>query len=122
MRKLMLIILTVCLSTAAIAQEVSGTVLDESQKPVSGATVGIRKAADPSGKAAAQSSGKSADTSILKYTTTDPTGKYSFQSIPAGTYTIQLSHIGYADRRSAPFQSTETQQSPPSNWAKRQEA
>ena len=84
----MVLILAVCLSTAGIAQEVSGVVLDESQKPVSGASVGIRK---------------KTDSAVVKYTTSDANGKYAFQGISAGSYFVQLSHVGYADRRSAPF-------------------
>ena len=84
----MVLILAVCLSTAGIAQQVSGVILDESKKPVSGASVGIRK---------------KADSAVVKYTISDGSGKYAFEGVGAGSYFIQLSHVGYADKLSASF-------------------
>ena len=76
------------LAFTASAQQFSGIILDEGQKPLAGASVDIRRATD---------------SSIIKYTVSDEQGKYLFKSIAPGNYFLHVSHLGYADQRSATF-------------------
>jgi len=88
MRKFTLLILAGLLHFVAAAQQVTGIIIDEGQRPVPGVTVGIRK---------------TTDSSIVKYSTSDAKGKYLFEAIPAGNYFLQLSHVGYAVRNTPAY-------------------
>ena len=83
MRKFTLFILTALLHFAVTAQQISGTIVDEAQKPVPGVSVGLRKISLP-------------DSSVVKNTTSDAKGKYGFDDIKPGSYFVELSHVGYA--------------------------
>jgi len=82
------IILLSLLAFTAGAQQLSGTILDEGQKPLAGASVDIRR---------------TTDSSVIKYTVSDGQGKYLFNGIASGNYFLHATHLGYADQRSAPF-------------------
>lgn len=84
----MVLILAGLLQMAATAQQVTGLILDEGQKPLPGVSVGIRK---------------TNDSSVVKYTTSDAKGKYTFDDIQPGNYFLQLSHVGYAVRTSPSY-------------------
>lgn len=61
------------------AQTISGTVRDERGQPLSAATVQVQ--------------------GTQKGTVTNAAGHYSLQNVPAGTYTIQASFVGYTMQR-----------------------
>ncbi|HMI63701.1 MAG TPA: carboxypeptidase-like regulatory domain-containing protein, partial [Puia sp.] len=71
MRKFTLFILTALLHFTVTAQQISGTIVDETQKPVPGVSVGLRKISV-------------SDSSVVKYTTSDAKGKYGFDDIKPG--------------------------------------
>src|SRR5579872_3462146 len=82
------IILLSLLAFTAGAQQLSGIILDEGQKPLASASVDIRRATD---------------SSVIKYTVSDGQGKYLFNSIAPGNYFLHVTHLGYAVQRSASF-------------------
>ncbi|HEY6902398.1 MAG TPA: outer membrane beta-barrel protein [Puia sp.] len=84
MRKtlLLLLILLSCAATLK-AQTITGTILDEKQNPVPGASISIRKAKD---------------SATIKSTTTNAKGAYQFEAITPGAYFLQISHVGHANR------------------------
>ena len=85
MRKLFLLFFTLlCLSAGA--QHLTGTITDDQQTPLTGASVVLRRPAD---------------SAVVKFALTNARGQYSLDGITPGTYYLQVSHIGYTDRRSA---------------------
>lgn len=90
MRNFTLLILAALIHFGATAQQISGAIFDEAQKPVPGVSVGLRKA-------------NTTDSAVVKYTTSDNKGKYRFDDIQPGNYFIQASHVGYAVRISPSF-------------------
>ena len=60
---------------------ISGSVVDDKNKPVESATISLMKAED---------------SSVVKLSVTDKAGKFSFQNIPLGSYYINASAINYA--------------------------
>jgi hypothetical protein len=88
MRKFTLLILLGLITITAAAQQITGAILDEAQKPVPGASVGIRKVTD---------------STVVKYTTSDAKGRYAFDDIKPGNYFIQLSHVGHTEKLSPSF-------------------
>ncbi len=100
MRTLYLLSLTLfCLLTggAVYAQEkptsmvINGVVIDEQNKPIDYATVSLFKASD---------------SVLVKTAVTDPSGKFQFQNINAGTYFIKTNMMGYVANRTNPFSLT----------------
>ncbi|CAG0948038.1 partial TonB-dependent receptor P39, partial [Anaerolineae bacterium] len=71
------VILLVSLQVSINAQtgQLSGSVLQSAGKPLSGVHVTLRE--------------------LSAGTSTDADGNFSFRGIPAGTYTVVTSHIGY---------------------------
>lgn len=83
----------------AIAQDslsVKGIVRD-SDKPLAAVTVSLLKAAD---------------SSLLKLALTDAAGHYEFHGVPAGTYRIMASFVGYGNQYSAPVDLQSSKQLP----------
>ena len=83
MRKLFLLALTF-LSLSTGAQHLTGTITDDQQTPLTGASVVLRRPAD---------------SAVVKFALTNARGQYSLDGITPGTYYLQVSHIGYTDRR-----------------------
>ena len=80
MRKLILFLAAfVLLFSAAIAQQITGTVKDGQGKGIENATVSLLN-------------GK--DSSVIKMAVTATSGKYSFTAPGAGTYLISATHVG----------------------------
>ena len=68
---------------------VSGSVVDDKNKPVEAASISLMKAPD---------------SSLFKISITDKAGRFSFQDIPFGTYYINASAINYAKLNSSVFE------------------
>src|ERR1035437_3727734 len=79
-----LLILTACLTTGLIAQDISGTIGGTILDP-SGATV-------PSAKVTITNTDRN---QVLRTITTDPTGSYSAPLIPVGQYAIKVEVKGF---------------------------
>ena len=88
MRKICLLALSGVLATALNAQNVSGLIKDDKNKPSDGTTVSLLRAKD---------------SSTLKYAVTKGDGRFLFAGVPAGDYLISTSHVGYAPMYSAPI-------------------
>lgn len=80
MRYLTVTIMVFLFSFSAGAQHLAGTVLDDQQLPVAGASVAIRR---------------QADSTVVKYTVTDANGRFGVGEITGGNYFLYVSHIGY---------------------------
>ena len=68
---------------------ISGSINDYKSKPIEAATISLMKAAD---------------SSVVKFSVTDKSGKFSFQNIPAGGYYISASAVGFDNFNSNVFQ------------------
>lgn len=88
MRKVWMLSLIVLLAVAANAQQISGTVKDQSGKGVDKTTVSLLRAKD---------------SSVAKLSVTDNEGRYSFAQIEAGSYLVSVSHVGFLPYISQPF-------------------
>ena len=88
MRNLSLSVIVLLFSFSAGAQHLAGTILDDQQSPLTGASVAIRR---------------SSDSSVVKYTVTDAKGRFGFDEIAGGDYFLYVSHIGYTPLTSTPF-------------------
>ena len=78
---------------AQLETQVSGRITDIAGKPQASVTVSLLN---------------SKDSALVKFSLTDPLGKYSFTGIPFGRYIVSASAISYNARSSAPFLLTET--------------
>ncbi len=89
MPKLIVILLLQLLAITCInAQTVSGTVKDETGKPVPGATVSLLRAKD---------------SSVVKFGVSADNGEYLFPSVAAGSYRVNASFTGFQSSYSAVF-------------------
>ncbi len=88
MRKVWMLTLIMLLAVAANAQQISGTVKDQSGKGVDKTTVSLLRAKD---------------SSVAKLSVTDNEGRYSFTLAEAGSYRISVSHVGFLPYISQPF-------------------
>jgi iron complex outermembrane receptor protein len=88
MKTIQLIFLCILASFSLNAQQISGSITDKQQKPLSGSTVALSNAKD---------------SSIVKLGTSDKDGHFLFQNIRAGRYFIKVSHIGYTNVSGAVF-------------------
>ena len=79
-KSLVLLTFASLLSLGLMAQKVSGVVKDESGKTFTGATVTLVKATD---------------SSSVKFSVTKADGKYTFEPIPAGSYRVKATHVGF---------------------------
>jgi hypothetical protein len=73
------------------AQEINGFVRDNQNKPLAGASVALKKAAD---------------STLVKLSLSDNYGQYSFSSIAAGNYFVTVSHVSYLPSSSSVFSVT----------------
>jgi len=89
MRITFLLLFVTLFGISSQAQQVTGIVQDEQNKPLAGASIALKKAKD---------------SSVLKLGVSNSTGKFEFANIPAGNYFINISHVGYNSRNSTPFE------------------
>jgi iron complex outermembrane recepter protein len=88
MKKILLIAITIILSFGASAQNISGIIKDDNDKPLSGATATLQKAKD---------------SSIVKVAITNKEGVFSLPNIKEGKYFISSTHIGFAKQNTNIF-------------------
>lgn len=79
MKKILILIVALSISTIAMAQKITGLVVDDAGKPLDKTTVSLLAAKD---------------SQLVKIFVTSIDGKYNF-SVPTGSYFIQTSHIGH---------------------------
>lgn len=104
MRTLLSLFTVILFATTSLAQGtvagkalpglVKGSVEDATGKPLEGVSVALKKIND---------------SSTLKQTLTDKTGRFEFQNIPIGRYRITLSYIGFAMAQSQPVEIAKAQ-------------
>ena len=92
-QKLTLLLVLVAVSTLQIFAQtkigkITGTVTDESSKPIDGATVTLLR---------------SKDAGLVKVSVTDKTGKYEFEKIADGDFIVSVTVAGFQKKNSAPF-------------------
>ena len=68
------------------AQKITGIVKDEQNKGISGASASLKKAKD---------------SSLVKLSVSNASGKYEFVNIPEGKYFVSLSHVGVGSQNSS---------------------
>jgi iron complex outermembrane receptor protein len=93
MRKLLLFFCISLFSMSLKAQQISGVAQDDQGKPLSGASIALKKAKD---------------SSVVKLDVSNSTGKYTFTGIAGGNYFINISHVGFAPKNSVVFDVTES--------------
>ncbi|MGC4103541.1 outer membrane beta-barrel protein [Ferruginibacter sp.] len=90
MMRLQLLLCSVLISVIACAQSSAGfiiTVLNENAQPAQGATVELMKSSK-----------------LVQSAVTDATGTANFSNLPAGTYSVIVTHSGYKTLTSDPYQ------------------
>lgn len=75
------------------AQNITGTVKDDRDKPLSGSSIMLKKLGD---------------SSLKKLAVSNAAGKYEFSNIPEGKYFLSISHIGSVTKNTAPIEVTGT--------------
>lgn len=96
---LFLVLLSFCLGNTLLAQEkpaqgtINGTILDDQNKPVDYATIGLFK---------------TADSSLVKTALTTPDGKFQFANIKPGSYYIKTNMMGFEIYKGKPFNAPES--------------
>lgn len=85
MKKILVLIVALSVSAVAMAQTITGLVVDEASKPLDKTTVSLLAAKD---------------SQLVKIFVTSSDGKYNF-AVPTGSYFIQTSHIGYNNTMSS---------------------
>src|SRR4026207_966220 len=91
--KILIALLFAGFSTIAVdAQKVTGIIKDEQGKNLSSASVMLKRVKD---------------SSVAKIAATNSAGRYEFNNIPAGSYFIGITHVGYAVKSSTSFEVTE---------------
>lgn len=80
-----LVVLLITTIFTSQAQKIVGTIKDGQDKAVSGASVALKKASD---------------SSIVKLSVSNSSGKYEFINIPAGNYFVNISHVGAVPQNS----------------------
>lgn len=92
MKILLITFIAICFACNCMAQitatSLSGSVVDAKHAPVEFATVALISVPE---------------SSIMQVQVSDAEGKFSFQAIPAGTYFLEISFVGYATTRSPVF-------------------
>ena len=68
------------------AQNISGSIKDEQDKTIAGASASLKRAKD---------------SSLVKLSVSNATGKYEFTNIPPGKYFVNVSHVGKMPQNSA---------------------
>lgn len=82
-----LVFLLTC--SLSIAQTITGTVLDDQGKTFSGASVALKK---------------SKDSAVAKLAVTNSSGRYEFRSMQSGSYFVDVTFVGHAQKRSPSFE------------------
>src|SRR5689334_15982475 len=91
---LFVLILTAISSNAQMRKgQVSGSVIDGSQKTVESATIALLR---------------SNDSSTVKFSVADKSGKYFFENIPTGSYMVSVTAVGHQKGFSEKFELTES--------------
>src|SRR5687768_11041596 len=85
MRKFFSLLAIVTLSSAFVQAQtksgkISGSVMDGDQKTIASATISLMKAAD---------------SSAIKYSVADKTGRFEFDNLSAGKYMVSVSAVGH---------------------------
>src|SRR5688572_9435107 len=84
MRKLFTLLAGILLYTVSFAQskigKISGSITDESQKPLQSASVSLLRAKD---------------SSLVKIAITNKEGKYEFENIVGGKFLLSVSSVGF---------------------------
>lgn len=96
MRTLYFLLIAILLTNTAFAAKqgtVAGMVLDEQNKPVDYATVGLFR---------------TSDSTLVKTAMTEPNGKFQFTNVALGTYFIKANMMGYFAYKSNPFTLSES--------------
>lgn len=89
MKKIIVFVLSfVLVNQLTLAQKISGLVKDHQDKPLSNASIMLKK---------------QSDSLLKKLAVTNASGKFEFENIPAGKYFVSVSHIGSVTQQSAPF-------------------
>lgn len=91
MRTIYFLLIAILTSTSAFAAKqgtVSGMVLDEQNKPVDYATIGLFR---------------TSDSTLVKTAMSQPDGKFQFTAVAVGTYFIKANMMGYFAHKSNPF-------------------
>jgi iron complex outermembrane receptor protein len=102
MRKftILLIVVLTTLSLISYSQEkmgkINGTVIDGSAKTIESATITLLKAKD---------------SSVIKLSVADRTGKFAFEAIPEGKYLVSITAVGHQKGFSEPFEISPTNSS-----------
>jgi outer membrane beta-barrel protein/carboxypeptidase family protein/TonB-dependent receptor-like protein len=79
----------ICLFCISLeAQQVSGVAQDDQGRPLSGASIALKKAKD---------------SSVVKLEISNSAGKYSFTGIAGGQYFVNISHVGFSTKNSSVF-------------------
>lgn len=76
--------------------KISGTVIDGSTKTIESATISLLKAKD---------------SSVVKFTVADKTGRYEFENVPTGQYLVSVSAVGHSKGFSEKAEITDQQTS-----------
>jgi len=71
------------------AQDIIGLAQDDQGKPLAGASIALKN---------------NKDSSVVKLSISNSTGRYSFTAIDPGSYFVTVSHIGYTSQSSANFE------------------
>ncbi len=87
MKKILVLLVAMAISSLAMAQAIEGKVNDESGRPLDKTTVSLLAASD---------------SALVKINVTGEDGKYKF-SVPKNKYFLKISHVGYDDGTSAVF-------------------
>src|SRR5687768_6925285 len=74
---------------AAISQTISGTIKDDTDKPLAGASVALKKVTD---------------STVVKLAVSSAAGNYQFLNIPNGKYFINTTFVGYSSSNSKSFE------------------
>ncbi len=80
MRQILILLLSIWLPISVIAQNITGAIKDENNKPLNASTVSLLR---------------STDSVSVKYTATKDDGKFSLTNINKGNYIISATHVGY---------------------------
>ncbi len=88
MKKMFTMGLMVFISTFSKAQKISGVLVDESNKVISGSSVSLHN---------------TKDSSIQKIAITNKEGKYEFNNISSNTYFVSFTNIGFAKAQTEAF-------------------
>ena len=82
--------------TKIVGSRISGTVLDEEKKALDFATISLLSASD---------------SALLRTAVSGLDGKYFFENLPAGTYRVNITMVGFAKTRSKDFTISESKPS-----------